>query len=86
MIRVGSNRFGIVLTEGRNRQIRRMCQALGYRVIKLQRTRIMHITVEGLQVGEWRELTTQERAAVGGDRTLFSVTVCIVQFSTRGVA
>ncbi|MGE0469140.1 MAG: pseudouridine synthase [Nitrospira sp.] len=61
MIRVGSNRFCIVLTEGRNRQIRRMCQVLGYRVIKLQRTRIMHITVEGLQVGEWKELTTQER-------------------------
>jgi 23S rRNA pseudouridine2604 synthase len=61
MIRVGSNRFGIVLTEGRNRQIRRMCQALGYRVIKLHRTRIMHLSVEGLQVGEWKELTTQER-------------------------
>jgi 23S rRNA pseudouridine2604 synthase len=61
MIRVGSNRFCIVLTEGRNRQIRRMCQALGYRVIKLHRTRIMHLSVEGLQVGEWKELTTQER-------------------------
>ncbi len=61
MTRVGANRFRIVLTEGRNRQIRRMCQALGYRVIKLHRTRIMHLTVEGLNVGEWKELTTQER-------------------------
>jgi len=69
MIRVGGDRFRIVLTEGRNRQIRRMCQALGYRVIKLHRTRIMHITVEGLNVGQWKELTTQEResllAAIG---------------------
>ena len=61
MTRVGGDRFRIVLTEGRNRQIRRMCQALGYRVIKLHRTRIMHLTVEGLKVGEWKELTTQER-------------------------
>jgi 23S rRNA pseudouridine2604 synthase len=57
----GHNRFRIVLTEGRNRQIRRMCQALGYRVTKLHRTRIMHITVAGLNVGEWKELTTQEQ-------------------------
>ncbi|MDH4081509.1 MAG: pseudouridine synthase [Nitrospira sp.] len=61
MTRVGGDRFRIVLTEGRNRQIRRMCQALGYRVIKLHRTRIMHLTIEGLKVGEWKELTTQER-------------------------
>jgi len=61
LTRVGSSRFHIVLTEGRNRQIRRMCLALGYRVIKLHRTRIMHLTVEGLKVGEWKELTTQER-------------------------
>lgn len=61
MTRVGSGRFRIVLTEGRNRQIRRMCQVLGYRVIKLHRTRIMHLTIEGLKVGEWKELTTQER-------------------------
>ncbi len=69
MIRVSDDRFRIILTEGRNRQIRRMCQALGYRVITLHRTRIMHITVEGLRVGQWKELTTQERkqllAAIG---------------------
>lgn len=62
MRRVGPDRFHIVLTEGRNRQIRRMCHALGYRVILLHRTRIMHITVNGLGVGEWKELTNQERA------------------------
>ena len=62
MSRVGPDRFCIVLTEGRNRQIRRMCHALGYRVILLHRTRIMHITVNGLGIGEWKELTSQERA------------------------
>lgn len=61
MTRVGRNRFRIVLTEGRNRQIRRMCQALGYRVTSLHRVRIMHITVKGLGVGAWKELTTEER-------------------------
>ena len=59
--RVGRNRFRIVLTEGLNRQIRRMCRALGYRVTSLHRVRIMHITITGLRVGEWRELTAQER-------------------------
>jgi len=61
MARVGRDQFRIVLTEGRNRQIRRMCHALGYRVTTLHRTRIMHITVEGLRVGEWKELASQER-------------------------
>ena len=60
-MRVGPDRFRIILTEGRNRQIRRMCQALGYRVITLHRTRIMHITVNGLSAGSWKELTSAER-------------------------
>lgn len=72
MIRIDSHRFRIVLTEGRNRQIRRMCQALGYRVTGLHRVRIMHITVEGLGIGVWKELTVQERdellEAVGRSR------------------
>jgi 23S rRNA pseudouridine2604 synthase len=61
MTRVGRDQFRIILTEGRNRQIRRMCQALGYRVITLHRTRIMHITVNGLSAGSWKELTSPER-------------------------
>ncbi|MCP9443047.1 MAG: pseudouridine synthase [Nitrospira sp.] len=59
--RAGLKRFRIILTEGRNRQIRRMCSALGYRVVGLHRLRIMHITIDGLAVGEWRELTHRER-------------------------
>ncbi len=69
MTPVGRDQFRIILTEGRNRQIRRMCQALGYRVIQLHRIRIMHITVKGLRAGEWKELTSEELellfAAVG---------------------
>ena len=60
-MRVGRDQFRIILTEGRNRQIRRMCQALGYRVTMLHRTRIMHITITGLSAGEWKEITSQER-------------------------
>lgn len=59
--RRGQQEFRIVLTEGRNRQIRRMCQALGYRVIALHRVRIMNITIRGLPVGRWKHLSDQER-------------------------
>lgn len=59
--RLGPRRFRIILTEGRNRQIRRMCQALGYRVVSLHRVRIMHITVEGLHAGQWTDLSAEER-------------------------
>jgi len=52
--------FKIILTQGLNRQIRRMCKYLGYEVIKLKRTRIMNITLQGLKPGQWRNLTTQE--------------------------
>ena len=62
MERVRPNRFRIVLTEGRNRQIRRMCQALGYRVTGLYRVRIMHIGVAGLVAGSWQELSVDERS------------------------
>lgn len=57
---VGPRRFHIVLMEGRNRQIRRMCQELGYRVVALQRIRIMHVTLEGLPVGTWKDLSRDE--------------------------
>lgn len=52
--------FRIILTQGLNRQIRRMCQALGYRVVKLRRIRIMNIHLDGLKTGEWRDLTPKE--------------------------
>lgn len=52
--------FRIILTQGLNRQIRRMCEAFGYRVIRLQRVRIMNIHLGGLKVGRWRDLTVQE--------------------------
>ncbi len=62
--RLAPARFRIILTEGRNRQIRRMCQVLGYRVTQLHRVRIMHITIKGLGAGEWKELTEEEEAGL----------------------
>jgi 23S rRNA pseudouridine2604 synthase len=59
--RLGQTRFRIVLTEGRNRQIRRMSQAVGYRVVALHRVRMMHITLAGLPSGAWKPLTPRER-------------------------
>lgn len=61
MQRLGPKRFSIVLTEGRNRQIRRMCRQLGYRVVALHRVRIMHVTVQGLSPGQWKDLSAEER-------------------------
>ncbi|SUM37407.1 RNA pseudouridine synthase [Mammaliicoccus fleurettii] len=52
--------FKIILTQGLNRQIRRMCEALGYEVKKLKRIRIMNIKLEGIKYGEWRDLTKEE--------------------------
>ncbi len=62
--RLGPRKFRIVLTEGRNRQIRRMCQTLGYRVAALHRVRIMHISIQGLGVGQWANLSEHERAVL----------------------
>ncbi|PEA54266.1 23S rRNA pseudouridine(2604) synthase RluF [Bacillus pseudomycoides] len=53
--------FQITLTQGLNRQIRRMCEALGYDVYRLQRTRIMNIHLGNLPVGQWRDLSKKER-------------------------
>lgn len=58
--RMGESQFRITLTQGLNRQIRRMCEAMGYNVTKLNRTRIMNITIKGLDTGQWRFLTTEE--------------------------
>ena len=52
--------FHIVLTEGLNRQIRRMCEALGYQVCKLKRVRIMQLTIDGLKPGMVREISKEE--------------------------
>ena len=56
----GNNTFRIILTQGLNRQIWRMCEALGYDVVKLKRIRIMNINLGELRVGEWRDLTYKE--------------------------
>ena len=56
-----SNRvFRIILTQGMNRQIRRMCEALGYNVTKLNRIRIMNIKLDNIPMGKWRDLTPKE--------------------------
>ena len=56
----GEKTFRIILTEGMNRQIRRMYEALGYKVTKLKRIRIMNIKLGKLKIGEWRNLTNEE--------------------------
>jgi 23S rRNA pseudouridine2604 synthase len=58
--RIGPDVFRIVLTQGLNRQIRRMCSALGFRVQRLQRVRVMHIRLGALASGRWRDLTDAE--------------------------
>ncbi len=52
--------FKIILTQGLNRQIRRMCSHLNYEVTRLQRTRIMNVNLGTLKIGQWRELTEKE--------------------------
>lgn len=54
--------FKIILTQGLNRQIRRMCSAIGFRVVHLRRIRIMNILLGDLPNGQWRDLTSQEKA------------------------
>lgn len=56
--------FRIVLTQGLNRQIRRMCEALGYEVFKLRRVRIMNISLDGIPNGQWRYLSDNEVAEI----------------------
>lgn len=58
--KVSDKIFKIVLTQGLNRQIRRMCEYLDYEVTKLKRTRIMNVELGYLQAGDWRELTEEE--------------------------
>jgi len=56
----GPNKFRIILTQGLNRQIRRMCEAIGHRVVALKRVRIMSITLGNLAPGHWRFFTDKE--------------------------
>lgn len=60
--KISSHVFKIILEQGLNRQIRRMCSALGYNVQRLQRIRIMNINIGKLKVGDWRDLTEKELA------------------------
>jgi pseudouridine synthase len=57
---IGKQSFEMVLQQGLNRQIRRMCEYLGYDVTRLVRKRIMHIDLKGLSVGQYRNLSSQE--------------------------
>ena len=63
--RLSERKFRIILTEGKNRQIRRMCQAFGYEVNDLQRLRIMNIQLGEHKVGTWWDLTTEEKLELG---------------------
>lgn len=56
----GAFTFRLILTQGLNRQIRRMCEHFGYEVTKLERVRIMNINLKGLPTGDWRALTQEE--------------------------
>lgn len=58
--KVNSRTFKIILTQGYNRQIRRMCEVFNYDVKKLQRTRIMGLTLKGIPTGKWRRLKQYE--------------------------
>jgi 23S rRNA pseudouridine2604 synthase len=61
---VAARGFRIVLTQGLNRQIRKMCEVLGYEVVGLQRVRIMHVELGHLKVGRWRNLSEAEVAGL----------------------
>lgn len=60
VVKINSRSFKITLTQGLNRQIRRMCAHFAYTVVKLKRIRIMNIELKNLPVGKWRDLTEEE--------------------------
>ena len=71
---VGRNTFRIVLTQGLNRQIRRMCEHFDYTVRRLQRVRIMHVHLGTLPLGKWRELSAAElRGLLPAERRTLSL-------------
>lgn len=64
VVKEGEKRFRIILIQGLNRQIRRMCSHFGYTVQKLERVRIMNIDLKGLPVGAWRDITESEMEVI----------------------
>lgn len=58
--KINDRTFKIILSQGLNRQIRRMCEVFGYNVVKLKRVRIMDLTLKGIPTGKWRKLTSKE--------------------------
>ena len=62
--RIGKRKFRIILTQGMNRQVRRMCEHLGFEVISLKRVRILNIKLGDLREGEYRNVTKEERKAL----------------------
>lgn len=58
--KIGKYTFKIILTQGLNRQIRRMCETMGYRVMQLKRVRVMNILLGNLKIGAYREITGEE--------------------------
>lgn len=60
VVKENTHRFRITLTQGLNRQIRRMCHHFSYQVTSLKRTRIMNVSLHGIPDGEWRELSKEE--------------------------
>ncbi len=66
VVQEGVFTFRIVLVQGLNRQIRRMCEHFGYEVVKLERVRIMNVTLKGIPLGDWRDLTDSELEGLYG--------------------
>lgn len=58
--RINENTYSIILTQGLNRQIRRMSKVFGFNVVKLERTRIVNINLEGIDYGKWRYISKEE--------------------------
>jgi len=65
VFRETSDRFHIILTQGLNKQIRRMSKTFGYTVIRLERIRIINVKIDGIDLGSWRHLTEEEVGELG---------------------
>jgi 23S rRNA pseudouridine2604 synthase len=70
--RIGAATFRIILTQGLNRQIRRMCSFFGYKVLKLQRVRIINLELGDLKPGQWRQLAAEEVRGLLPDKPDFN--------------